>query len=229
MRSILIIEDNENLSRGISFLFEKDGFQTHVAPDLAAGRSILREQSFDLLILDLGLPDGDGIHFCAELREHSDIPIIILTARDMEIDEVSGLTAGADDYITKPFNPLELLARVKSMMRRYTSLGSIAEKNNVIRIGDVELDKDAKEVRVNGKLVKMTATEYGILQLLMENAGKVFSIDEIYERVWNESSFSPENTVSVHIRRIREKIEINPKEPRYLKVVWGIGYKIEKI
>ena len=119
--------------------------------------------------------------------------------------------------------------RVKSMMRRYTSLGSIAEKNNVIRIGDVELDKDAKEVRVNGKLVKMTATEYGILQLLMENAGKVFSIDEIYERVWNESSFSPENTVSVHIRRIREKIEINPKEPRYLKVVWGIGYKIEKI
>ena len=157
------------------------------------------------------------------------IPILMLSAKSEDTDKVLGLNFGADDYITKPFNPLELLARVKSMMRRYTSLGSIAEKNNVIRIGDVELDKDAKEVRVNGKLVKMTATEYGILQLLMENAGKVFSIDEIYERVWNESSFSPENTVSVHIRRIREKIEINPKEPRYLKVVWGIGYKIEKI
>ena len=186
---------------------------------------------FDTVAINIqeNLPQLDGLQATVKIREICNIPILMLSAKSEDTDKVLGLNFGADDYITKPFNPLELLARVKSMMRRYTSLGSIAEKNNVIRIGDVELDKDAKEVRVNGKLVKMTATEYGILQLLMENAGKVFSIDEIYERVWNESSFSPENTVSVHIRRIREKIEINPKEPRYLKVVWGIGYKIEKI
>ena len=164
-----------------------------------------------------------------KIRETLNIPIIILSAKSEDTDKILGLNFGADDYITKPFNPLELLARVKSQMRRYTSLGSIAEKSNVIKIGGLELDKDAKEVRVEGEPVKLTATEYGILQLLMENAGKVFSIDQIYEKVWNELSFAPENTVSVHIRRIREKIELNPKEPKYLKVVWGIGYKIEKI
>lgn len=188
----------------------------------------LEENEIHLIILDIMMPQLDGLQATVKIREICNIPILMLSAKSEDTDKVLGLNFGADDYITKPFNPLELLARVKSMMRRYTSLGSIAEKNNVIRIGDVSWIRTAKEVRVNGKLVKMTATEYGILQLLWKTREGI-SIDEIYERVWNESSFSPENTVSVHIRRIREKIEINPKEPRYLKVVWGIGYKIEKI
>ena len=175
------------------------------------------------------MPKLDGLNATIKIRQNSNIPIIILSAKSEDTDKILGLNFGADDYITKPFNPLELIARVKSQMRRYTSLGSIAEKSNVVKIGDLELDKDSKEVKVLGETVKLTATEYGILQLLMENAGKVFSIDQIYESVWNELSFAPENTVSVHIRRIREKIEINPKDPKYLKVVWGIGYKIEKI
>lgn len=229
MLKILLLEDDKSLNRGISLKLQKEGYEVLSAFGVTEAEEVFRTNQIDLIISDITMNDGNGLDFAKEVRKKSDVHILFLTALDQEVDIVNGYDVGADDYITKPFNPLELLARVKSMMRRYTSLGSIAEKNNVIRIGDVELDKDAKEVRVNGKLVKMTATEYGILQLLMENAGKVFSIDEIYERVWNESSFSPENTVSVHIRRIREKIEINPKEPRYLKVVWGIGYKIEKI
>ena len=229
----LLIADDERMEREALADIVMRRFEHEVTVEMAengrkaADTAVLWEA--DLILMDIEMPGMNGLEMCKKIRETNNIPIIMLSAKSTDLDKILGLGTGADDYVVKPFNPLELLARVKSMMRRYTSLGSIAEKNNVIRIGDVELDKDAKEVRVNGKLVKMTATEYGILQLLMENAGKVFSIDEIYERVWNESSFSPENTVSVHIRRIREKIEINPKEPRYLKVVWGIGYKIEKI
>ena len=229
MALIYAVEDDKNIRKFIQTILEANDYDVIATETGKEAYSLITSRCPDVVILDLGLPDMDGMKILKEVRAWSNMPIIVISARSEDSDKIEALDAGADDYITKPFNPLELLARVKSMMRRYTSLGSIAEKNNVIRIGDVELDKDAKEVRVNGKLVKMTATEYGILQLLMENAGKVFSIDEIYERVWNESSFSPENTVSVHIRRIREKIEINPKEPRYLKVVWGIGYKIEKI
>ena len=228
MSRILIIEDEVAIADLERDYLELSGFTVEIENTGDVGLARALKEEFDLFILDLMLPGVDGFEICKRIRDEKNTPILMVSAKKEDIDKIRGLGLGADDYITKPFNPLELLARVKSMMRRYTSLGSIAEKNNVIRIGDVELDKDAKEVRVNGKLVKMTATEYGILQLLMENAGKVFSIDEIYERVWNESSFSPENTVSVHIRRIREKIEINPKEPRYLKVVWGIGYKNEK-
>ena len=173
------------------------------------------EKEIHLILMDIMMPKMDGLRTTMKIRQEKNIPIILISAKSEDTDKILGLNFGADDYITKPFNPLELLARVKSQMRRYTTLGSIAEKSNTIKIGGLELDKDAKEVRVEGEKVKLTATEYGILQLLMENAGKVFS-------------FAPENTVSVHIRRIREKIEINPKEPRYLKVVWGIGYKIEK-
>ena len=227
MLNILVCDDDKEIVEAIEIYLMQEGYNILKAYDGIQALEQLKKNEVHLLIIDVMMPRLDGIRATLKIREESSIPIIILSAKSEDTDKVLGLNFGADDYITKPFNPLELLARVKSMMRRYTSLGSIAEKNNVIRIGDVELDKDAKEVRVNGKLVKMTATEYGILQLLMENAGKVFSIDEIYERVWNESSFSPENTVSVHIRRIREKIEINPKEPRYLKVVWGIGYKFE--
>ena len=217
--NILVCDDDHSIVDAIEIYLKQDGYRVIKAYNGLEALKALEENEIHLIILDIMMPQLDGLQATVKIREICNIPILMLSAKSEDTDKVLGLNFGADDYITKPFNPLELLARVKSMMRRYTSLGSIAEKNNVIRIGDVELDKDAKEVRVNGKLVKMTATEYGILQLLMENAG----------RVWNESSFSPENTVSVHIRRIREKIEINPKEPRYLKVVWGIGYKIEKI
>ena len=172
------------------------------------------------------MPLLDGLNTTVKIRESMNIPIIILSAKTEDTDKILGLNFGADDYISKPFNPLELLARIKSQMRRYTMLGSIAEKSNVIRIGELELDKDAKEVRVGGEPIKLTATEYGILQLLMENAGKVFSIDQIYESVWNEMSFAPENTVSVHIRRIREKIESDPSKPVSLITIKGLGYKL---
>ena len=226
---ILVVDDEKLLVKGIKFNLENEGYTVEACYDGEAAVSMAKSGNYDLIILDLMMPKKDGLEACQEIRSFSTVPIIMLTARSEDNDKLLGFEYGADDYITKPFNPLELMARVKSHMRRYTALGSIAEKSNIIRIGGIELDKDAKQVRVEGEPIKMTATEYGILQLLMENAGKVFSIDEIYEKVWNEQSFAPENTVSVHIRRIREKIEINPKEPRYLKVVWGIGYKIEKI
>ena len=228
-RKVLIVDDEKNIVDIIAFNLKKEGYQVITASDGEEGVRKTFEENPDLILLDIMMPKMDGLNTTVKIRETLNIPIIILSAKSEDTDKILGLNFGADDYITKPFNPLELLARVKSQMRRYTSLGSIAEKSNVIKIGGLELDKDAKEVRVEGEPVKLTATEYGILQLLMENAGKVFSIDQIYEKVWNELSFAPENTVSVHIRRIREKIEINPKEPKYLKVVWGIGYKIEKI
>ena len=227
-RKVLIVDDEKNIVDIIAFNLKKEGYQVITASDGEEGVRKTFEENPDLILLDIMMPKMDGLNTTVKIRETLNIPIIILSAKSEDTDKILGLNFGADDYITKPFNPLELLARVKSQMRRYTSLGSIAEKSNVIKIGGLELDKDAKEVRVEGEPVKLTATEYGILQLLMENAGKVFSIDQIYEKVWNELSFAPENTVSVHIRRIREKIEINPKEPKYLKVVWGIGYKIEK-
>ena len=199
--NILVCDDDHSIVDAIEIYLKQEGYRVIKAYNGLEALKALEENEIHLIILDIMMPQLDGLQATVKIREICNIPILMLSAKSEDTDKVLGLNFGADDYITKPFNPLELLARVKSMMRRYTSLGSIAEKNNVIRIGDVELDKDAKEVRVNGKLVKMTATEYGILQLLMENAGKVFSIDEIYERVWNESSFSPENTVSVHIRR----------------------------
>ena len=227
--TILVCDDDKEIVDAIEIYLIQEGYQVVKAYDGEQALEMLRTKKIDLMVIDVMMPKLDGIRATFQARKTSSIPIIILSAKTEDADKILGLNVGADDYVTKPFNPLELLARVKSQMRRYTSLGSIAEKSNVIKIGGLELDKDAKEVRVEGEPVKLTATEYGILQLLMENAGKVFSIDQIYEKVWNELSFAPENTVSVHIRRIREKIEINPKEPKYLKVVWGIGYKIEKI
>ena len=187
--NILVCDDDHSIVDAIEIYLKQDGYRVIKAYNGLEALKALEENEIHLIILDIMMPQLDGLQATVKIREICNIPILMLSAKSEDTDKVLGLNFGADDYITKPFNPLELLARVKSMMRRYTSLGSIAEKNNVIRIGDVELDKDAKEVRVNGKLVKMTATEYGILQLLMENAGKVFSIDEIYERVWNESSF----------------------------------------
>ena len=229
MFNILVCDDDKSIVDAIEIYLLQEKYNVLKAYDGIETLKILEENEIHLILMDVMMPRMDGLKATIKIRETQNIPIIILSAKSEDTDKILGLNFGADDYLTKPFNPLELMARVKSQMRRYTSLGSIAEKSNIIKIGDLELDKDAKEVRVCNEQVKLTATEYGILLLLMENAGKVFSIDEIYEKVWNELSFAPENTVSVHIRRIREKIEINSKEPKYLKVVWGIGYKIEKI
>ncbi len=227
--NILVCDDEKAIVDAIEIYLKQEGYNIIKAYNGLEALKAIEENEIHLILLDIMMPKMDGLNATIKIREKLNIPIIILSAKSEDTDKILGLNFGADDYITKPFNPLELVARVKSQMRRYTSLGSIAEKTSTIKIGGLELDKEAKEVRVEGEPVKLTATEYGILELLMENAGKVFSIDQIYEKVWNELSFAPENTVSVHIRRIREKIEINPKEPRYLKVVWGIGYKIEKI
>lgn len=219
MRSILIIEDDENLSRGISFLFEKDGFQTHVAPDLAAGRSILRERNFDLLILDLGLPDGDGILFCAELREHSDIPIIMLTARDMEIDEVSGFASGADDYITKPALSV-LRARVQACLRRSVQFG-----DQCLYSGRFSLDLRRCKLFDEEREIAVTATEFKLLALFIRNAGQVLSKEQILDALWDvDGNFIDANTVPVNINRIRSKIEKDPRNPVVIKTIHGIGY-----
>lgn len=229
MFNILVCDDDKAIVDAIEIYLLQEKYNVIKAYDGLEALKAVEENEVHLILMDVMMPKMDGLKAVIKIREKQNIPIIMLSAKSEDTDKILGLNFGADDYITKPFNPLELIARVKSQLRRYTSLGSIAEKVSTIKIGNIELDRDAKEVRVNGEPIKLTATEYGILQLLMENAGKVFSIDEIYEKVWNEMSFAPENTVSVHIRRIREKIEANPKEPRYLKVVWGIGYKIEKI
>jgi DNA-binding response OmpR family regulator len=179
--------------------------------------------------MDIMMPKMDGMMATMKIREDKNIPIIMLSAKSEDYDKITGLNIGADDYITKPFNPLELIARVKSQLRRYTSLGSLEKSTGCYKTGGLEVDDIQKAVTLDGEQVVVTPIEFGILKLLTENAGKVFSMEQIYEAVWKEPAYSPENTVAVHVRRIREKIEINPKEPKYLKVVWGIGYKIEKI
>ena len=190
---------------------------------------ILKEQEVHLLVIDIMMPRLDGIRATLKIREDSSIPIIILSAKSEDADKILGLNIGADDYVTKPFNPLELVARVKSQLRRYTQLGNATENNSrVYQVGGLIINDDLKEVVVDDEAVKLTPIEYNILLLLVKNQGKVFSINQIYESIWNEDAIGADNTVAVHIRHIREKIEINPKEPRYLKVVWGVGYKIEK-
>lgn len=196
------------------------------------GREALKaveENDIQLIIMDIMMPEMDGLKATVKIREEKNIPVIMLSAKSEDTDKIMGLNLGADDYVTKPFNPLELIARVKSQLRRYTSLGSLAASGNVYRSGGLVVDDERKQVTVDGEEVKLTPVQYKILRLLTANAGRVYSIDEIYEKVWQENAVSAENTVAVHIRRIREKIEINPKEPKYLKVVWGIGYKVEKI
>ena len=190
---------------------------------------MLQKEDVHLLIMDIMMPRLDGIRATLKIREYSSIPIIMLSAKSEDTDKILGLNIGADDYITKPFNPLELVARVKSNLRRYTSLGSLsAESTSVYQVGGLSINDETKEVTVDGEVVKMTPIEYNILLLLVKNQGRVFSINQIYESIWNEDAIGADNTVAVHIRHIREKIEINPREPRYLKVVWGVGYKIEK-
>lgn len=229
--TILVCDDEKEIVEAISIYLEGDGYKIIKAYDGQEAVDILDSgKKVDLIIMDVMMPGMDGIHATLKIREKLDVPIIILSAKSEDNDKILGLNIGADDYISKPFNPLELLARVKSQLRRYMQLGNIAGNSSqaVYKCGGLTINDDNKEVYVDGELIKLTPIEYNILLLLVKNAGKVFSIDEIYEQIWNEEAIGADNTVAVHIRHIREKIEINPREPKYLKVVWGVGYKIEK-
>lgn len=230
MLNILVCDDDKEIVDAIEIYLVQEGYRVLKAYDGIQAMEILQQQEVHLLIIDIMMPRLDGIHATLKIRESSSIPIIMLSAKTEDADKILGLNIGADDYMAKPFNPLELVARVKSQLRRYTELGNITEESsNVFKTGDLVINDDLKEVMVDGNAVKMTPIEYNILLLLVKNQGKVFSINQIYESIWNEDAIGADNTVAVHIRHIREKIEINPKEPKYLKVVWGIGYKIEKL
>lgn len=227
--NILVCDDDKEIVEAIEIYLQQEGYQVFSAYDGEDALKILKEEEIHLLIIDVMMPKLDGIRATLKIREESSIPIIILSAKSEDTDKILGLNVGADDYITKPFNPLELVARVKSQLRRYTKLGNAAENGQAVyQVGGLAINDELKEVTVDGEIVKLTPIEYNILLLLMKNQGKVFSINQIYENIWNEDAIGADNTVAVHIRHIREKIEINPKEPRYLKVVWGVGYKIDK-
>ena len=229
MANILVCDDDKEIVEAIEIYLSQDGYQIYKAYDGEEAIRVLDKEDIHLLIMDIMMPKLDGIRATLKIREYSSIPIIILSAKSEDTDKILGLNIGADDYISKPFNPLELVARVKSNLRRYTSLGSLSNDNKAIyQVGGLVLNDDTKQVTVDDEPVKMTPIEYNILLLLMKNQGKVFSINQMYESIWNEDAIGADNTVAVHIRHIREKIEINPKEPRYLKVVWGVGYKIDK-
>ena len=229
MANILVCDDDKEIVDAIEIYLSQDGYKIYKAYDGEQAIQILDKEEIHLLIMDIMMPKLDGIRATLKIREYSSIPIIILSAKSEDTDKILGLNIGADDYICKPFNPLELVARVKSNLRRYTSLGSLTGENKAIyQVGGLVLNDDTKQVTVDDEPVKMTPIEYNILLLLMKNQGRVFSINQIYESIWNENATGADNTVAVHIRHIREKIEINPKEPRYLKVVWGVGYKIDK-
>ena len=226
---ILVCDDDREIVDAIEIYLNQEGYRIYKAYDGEQAIALLQKEDIHLLIMDIMMPRLDGIRATLKIREYSSIPIIILSAKSEDADKILGLNVGADDYISKPFNPLELVARVKSNLRRYTSLGSLnAESKALYQVGGLVINDDTKEVSVDGEFVKMTPIEYNILLLLMKNLGRVFSINQIYESIWNEDAIGADNTVAVHIRHIREKIEINPKEPRYLKVVWGVGYKIDK-
>ena len=231
MAKILVCDDDREIVEAIDIYLTQEGHEVLKAYDGEEALKVLKDQEVDFLVIDVMMPRLDGIRATLKIREENNIPIIILSAKSEDADKILGLNVGADDYVTKPFNPLELVARVKSQIRRYTKLGSTVmdTKKSIYTVGGLTIDDDLKEVTVDGETVKLTPIEYNILLLLVKNQGKVFSIDQIYENIWNEDAIGADNTVAVHIRHIREKIEINPKEPRYLKVVWGVGYKIEKL
>ena len=230
MLNVLVCDDDKEIVDAIEIYLSQEGYRIYKAYDGLQALEILKREEIHPLILDIMMPRMDGIRATLKIREESSIPIIMLSAKSQDTDKILGLNMGADDYVTKPFNPLELVARAKSQLRRYTRLGNMPEQSeHVYRTGGLMMNDDRKEVTVDGEPVKLTPIEYNILLLLMKNQGRVFSIEQIYESIWQEEAIAADNTVAVHIRHIREKIEINPKEPRYLKVVWGVGYKVEKI
>jgi len=229
MTNILVCDDDKEIVDAIEIYLMQEGFGIVKAYDGEEAIEQLKKNDIKLMIIDIMMPKLDGIRATMKIREYSSIPILFLSAKSQDTDKILGLNIGADDYITKPFNPLELIARVKSHLRRYTKLGNEVENDdNIYSAGGLSINDETKEVTVDGEIVKLTPIEYNILLLLVKNQGRVFSIDQIYENIWEEEAIGADNTVAVHIRHIREKIEINPKEPRYLKVVWGVGYKIEK-
>ena len=229
MYNILVVDDDKEIVKAIEIYLERKNYQIYKAYDGNEAIKQIKENDIHLIILDIMMPKKDGIETLKEIREKKNIPIILLSAKSEDIDKIHGLNIGADDYITKPFNPEELIARVNALIRRYTNFGEIEEKKGIIKNGGLIIGDDLKQVSIDGKNIKLTPTEYNILKFLTENKGKVFSIEEIYENVWRDEYYASDNVIAVHIRHIREKVEINPKEPRYLKVIWGVGYKVEKL
>lgn len=226
---ILVCDDDKEIVEAISIYLKQEGYDIVPAYNGKEALKLMKEQEIHLVILDIMMPELDGIHALLKLREESSIPVILLSAKSEDVDKILGLNVGADDYVTKPFNPLELVARVKSQLRRYTMLGGMEQSNDKLLVnGAITMDREQKIVTVDGGNVKLTPTEYKILELLMENVGTVFSSAQIYEKIWQEDAYATDNIVSVHIRRIREKIEIDPKNPDYVKVMWGVGYRMEK-
>ena len=230
MYNILICDDDRDIVSALDIYLTSEGYKTFKAYDGLEALKVVDQQDIQLVLLDVMMPGLDGIRTTAKLRESKNIPIILLTAKSEDSDKILGLNIGADDYITKPFNPIEVIARVKSQLRRYTTLGGREKtEDNVIRNGGIAMDDGAKSVTVDGESVSLTPIEYNILKLLLKSPGRVYSTSQIYEQVWNDPSLGSENTVAVHIRHLREKIEIDPANPRYIKVVWGLGYKMEKL
>lgn len=231
MNHVLVVEDDKEIREGVEIYLKSQGYEVFQAADGVEGLEVIEKEDIHLAIVDIMMPRMDGISMMVKLREKYDFPVIFLSAKSEEVDKIMGLNMGADDYVTKPFTPMELLARVNSQLRRYRRfmerLGDKEENSRIHTIGGLEINEDNVEVTVDGEPVKMTPIEYKILLLLMKNPGRVFSAEEIYERVWNERAINTD-TIMVHVRNIREKIEVNPREPKYLKVVWGVGYKIEK-
>ena len=224
---VLVVDDDREIVDSIAIFLKADGYEVEKAYNGLEALDIVMSQAVHLIVLDIMMPELDGIKTLLRLRESRNIPVILLSAKSEDADKILGLTAGADDYVTKPFNPSELVARVKSQLRRYTQLGAMEKTASQIVIRGLVLDTESKSVTVDGEAVRLTPLEYKILELLCRHPGKVFSTEEIYRQVWNDDIVS-DNAIAVHVRHIREKIEINPKEPRYLKVVWGVGYKIER-
>lgn len=230
MYNILICDDDRDIVSALDIYLTSEGYKTFKAYDGLEALKVVDQQDIQLVLLDVMMPGLDGIRTTAKLRESKNIPIILLTAKSEDSDKILGLNIGADDYITKPFNPIEVIARVKSQLRRYTTLGGREKtEDNAIRNGGIAMDDGAKSVTVDGESVSLTPIEYNILKLLLKSPGRVYSTSQIYEQVWNDPSLGSENTVAVHIRHLREKIEIDPANPRYIKVVWGLGYKMEKL
>lgn len=229
MYNILVVDDDKEITKAIEIYLGKENYQIFKAYDGEQALKQIKENEIHLVILDIMMPQKDGLETLEEIRKDKNIPVIMLSAKSEDIDKINGLNCGADDYVTKPFNPVELIARVNALIRRYTKLGAIEEKQGIIKNGELIIDDELKQVTVDGIIIKLTPTEYNILKFLTQNKGKVFSIEQIYTNVWDGECYAAENVIAVHIRHIREKIEINPKEPKYLKVIWGVGYKIEAL